>query len=306
MTEQPSKQPESLLRHQFTPDDLWNNLHVKHGQSAKAAQLAQQELDQVDTNNFTDPDQIKAHGEYARIAMVTALSAAKKARSWPQAREQLLLSLNTIIDHYPLATDLKLAQKRSRYWEGVYGEQSAQLICLRDLWSLIETFDQLLTDEQLASFSSNLFKLLTDLSQEQTGEIFALIFMTESADYAQAQLAFQCFLDDLEHNEQGDINQAVTVIARFLGRAVDNQDWPQVWQCLKLLRDNLKHNLQLSRFTGQEIVKNLSRLAKDKYLAVKYQHWSEVAREDQLLDKRLHTLIDRAFVGIGRDELVRI
>jgi len=254
---------------QPTPEELWTEMHVKQGKSAAASAEAAAIVDVLNTNDFSDPRVTKLHGEYARIAAVTGLAATKKAESWPETREDLLRTIQVIVDHYPLAADAKTATKKGNYWEGVYGEQSAQLICLRDVLHLAQVLKQILSDKEIEKWMGGLEKLLKKLNSD-SGEKFALIFLTEEAEYQTASHSYREFLSVFgPQTEMYDANGFITVSAKMLGRAVDQLDLNTIITCLRAINDAAKSTPSLSKFALKELAANFSKLMKNRSLRKK-------------------------------------
>ncbi len=289
-----------------SPKEIWST-HLS-GDSSKAASMAKQELDGVRHAGFNDFTVAVAHAEYARLTEVTARAAAKKSLTWSEAKRLLELSLHTVIDHYPLSSDRSEAERKGNYWEGVLGEQSAQLICLRDVLHLAQILGKLLSHEELNHFIAGLHRLLENLSDQKAGERFALIFLIEEAPYDRAKQAYQTYLHKFvsESGDKFDLNQAITVNSRFLGRCVAASDFDQFKAGLETWLQIFKQAGKLRTFAIKELTKNLSTVFRDGLLDSKYQLWSKKASKDKNFRFKIEELLNNVFVGVAKNEVREI
>ena len=288
-------------------EELWEDLHIKQGKSSEASQKAHEVLQEIDTQDFSDFSQAKDHGEYARISEVTGLAAAKKSKDWSEAREHLLRSLEVTLNNYPLAETEDLAKRKGNYWEKVFGEQSAQLICLRDVLHLSQVLAQIMSTEELEKFTAGLNELLIKLSDEMKGERFGLIFLAEEGEYSKAQVAYQRFVSEFgSQSESYDADQLITTASRFLGRAVEEKDFSQVGDCLNTLLLSLRREPRLRIFLIKELSKNLAKLYKDKFLSNRYESWSPEAKKDEELNQKINNLLRSTLVGLGEEKVEKI
>ena len=152
---------------QLSPSEIWNEFHIKQNRSGEASKLALKELELIDIKQFTDESQADSHGEYARIAEVTGVSAAKKSAEWLEAREHVLRSLQVVLENYPLADTADEATLRGNYWEKVYGDESAQLICLRDIFHLVSMLSEVFSIADLSDFVAGIKELLKNLNMKK-------------------------------------------------------------------------------------------------------------------------------------------
>lgn len=288
-------------------EELWNNLHIKQGRSGKASEKAYEILQSIDTKNFTNQAEAKDHGEYARVAEVAGLAAARKTPLWVRAKKHLLRALDVTSKNYPLGTTVDEANLKGNYWETVYGGQSAQLTCLRDVLHLAQFLTKLVPSDELNSFLGGINELLFKLSDEKQGECFALIFLTEEAPYERAKAAYAEFSDKFGlQKPEIDKNQVITVTSRFLSRAVSEKDFAQVEECQGLLWSCLKTEPSLRVFTVLELVKNLAKVYANELLERKYETWSKKANKDIVLQDKIKQLLSLAFVGLGNDRSEKI
>ncbi len=283
--------------------EIWK-LHVEQGESAEAARMANGVLSEIETDAFSNYAEASRHGEYARLTEVTSLAAAKKSRSWVEAREHLMRSVETVLNNYPLANNELEAKKRGNYWEAVYGDESAQLICLRDVLHLMQVLAKVLAYDELGKFVVGLANLLTKLSDEKNGERFGLIFLTEEAAYKEAQAAYKRFITDFGlESKSYSPDQLVTVTSRFLGRAVETKDFIQVGECLNVLLFSLRSEPKLRQFIIKELAKNLALVYRNKFLDDKYQAWSAEAAKDDQIKEKINQLLKNTLLGLGQDKL---
>lgn len=287
--------------------ELWNNLHIKQGKSGEASEIAHKILQTIDTKNFTDKNEVKDHGEYARVAEVTGLAAARKSLLWLRAKKHLLRTLDVTSRSYPLAATEEEARRKGNYWEGVYENQSAQLICLRDVLHLAQFLTKLVSTDELKSFLGGINELLFKLSEEKQGECFALIFLTEEAPYEQAKAAFAKFSEKFGlQKPETDPNQVITVTTRFLARAVSEKDFGQVEECQELLWRCFRANPSLGKFTIVELAKNLAKVYANQLVELRYEAWSKKAVGDEEIKQKINQLQQNNFVGLGRNEAKKI
>lgn len=289
----------------FSPQEIWN-IHLQ-GDSTQAAKLAKAELDAIDTKNFTDFTQAVMHTEYSRSALVTANAAVKRSENWEQAQEGLRLSLETALQHFPLADQVEQAQLRGDYFEATLGSESAQMICLRDVLHLSKVIEQIFPSQEANQFVAGLQNLLNQISDEKRGERFSLIFLCEEAPYAQSKQAYAEFLSKFgPKSEKLDANQLITVSARMLGRSVTAKDFIQTLACLDVLLMSLKNHADLRVFLLKELAKNLSENYRDQHLLEKFQNWQADARKDLGLQEQVKQLLKNVFIGMGQQQVRKI
>lgn len=170
---------QSELEH-VTPKYLWEELHVKHGQTALAASLAGEVLDGIDTRHFSDYAVAQRHGEIAAITMMTSMSASKKSADWQTAEPHIIRAANTVLEHYPLGSSEDDAQLRGNYWDPVYGKESAQRIAAGDVAKLYDLLSVLCRNDELFHLASALRTVITEKTiSSHEHERFELIRIIE-------------------------------------------------------------------------------------------------------------------------------
>ncbi len=291
----------------FSAKHLWQTLHVEQGRSADTSGAAKVILDSLETDDFTNPDTKKDHSEYARIAAVTALAAFRKSKSWQEASDHLLCALSVVTDHYPMADSAVEAAKRSKYWQGAYGErESTQLICLRDVWQLTQVLTMILPSEELVQWSAGLRVLLQEFSVKRSDDRFAMILAIENETYDEAKKNYSQFVEKMTQDKSFDANQMITVSARMMGRANDTSDVRQVISCLNHLRQWVKGSPKLMAFAMKEIGSNISAKGKKWFLQRKIQKWLSQANNDRNFLNAVDEFLKMDYVGVGGEEVMQI
>lgn len=220
------------MNERLTPKYLWETLHVIRGETALAAALASSELHTVDTQDFSDLSQANRHGELARIAVVCHTTAARRSRDLESARVHLTQATQDLVASYPLSVTQKDAEVRATYWEPVYGEENAPLMCLRDTVKLIELLHFVFPDNsQLLAIKNAFLRLLL----EQTGsgtQRFDLISSVERSEYPKAREAFITFIRDFGTTSKfKQYDQILTVIGEMARRALEQKSVKDCLMC---------------------------------------------------------------------------
>lgn len=295
-----SKQSSEII----TPDYLFNQMHGEDGKSGKASEIATEVLGVIDPEDHNDI------GEYARIALVTGTAAVRKSRSWPEAREHLLRALEVFDQHYPFSSTEEEAQSRGNNWEVFYGDQSAQLNALCDVFHLATLLSKIVRTEELAKYVAGLENLLFNLANE-SDERAPMIFLIEGADYSLASKTFDQFMELYGlGSENHDPNRIVTVCARFLGRAVDNLDIFQARKSALILRQTLQAHKNLLPAAFRQSAVNLVKDLRGGWIDDKYKRWSratkspknqEDSEKNAVLGSRVKKLTEAVFLGVGED-----
>lgn len=291
----------------FSAKSLWQDLHVQLGMSGEASILAQMILNLVEIDDFFNPETKIDHAQYSRIAAVTALAAFRKSKSWQEASEHLLCALNVVTGHYPMSDNEHEAKKRGKYWDGIYGEnESAQLICLRDVWQLTQVLTMILPSEELVRWSAGLRVLLQEFSEKRSDDRFAMILAIENETYDKAKKHYTQFVEKMIQDKSFDANQMITVSARMMGRANDVSDVRQVISCLNHLRQWVKRSPKLMAFAMKEIGSNISAKGKKWFLQRKIQKWLTQANNDRNFLNAVDELLKVDYVGVGGEEVMQI
>lgn len=288
----------------YTPEELWKVLHVAQNRSAQAAALAKSETLQLDTQDFSNEEVAQAHGEYARIWAVTALSAAKKSGKWPEAREQLLLAIEAVLMCYPLAGTAEKAQVRGEYWNAVYGEQNAQLAAARDVFELSKVLAGILSEHQVISWMSSLQQVLTELQTQAEGKRELLVSLIKHADYDTALQAFNEY--HTEHwigSEDFSADQAITLYSIHLGRLLDAGAFKEARKVFAYYIQLLVTQKGFSLFGVKELISNISKERKASFLLWRYRTWYTEAWKDQEFLEQVSKLLGQTFLGTGSSVL---
>ena len=292
---------EKNLKNHF--QQLWQGKHVQENASATAATEAAESLASLDTEQFSNLEVAEQHGEYARIAVMAALSAVKKAESWEEAREYLLLALSTVQDHYPLATDAGEAEKRDEYWEPVYGENWAQLSALMDVLELSKLLVTLYPEKETFAYFRAVHQALFEsiASAEKNREI--LVLMINHGTFEVAVDAFEEYSATYgPESEQFSVDQWITLATLMSGRYLDRGMLSQSKNIVVSLGKVLITQKGYSLFGVREFFKNISekqRVARlDKQMATWYV---DGASDDTDVRARIEALCDAVFVGLGSE-----
>lgn len=291
-----------------SPSELWDTLHIQQGRSREASQAAEAVVAAINTQDFTDQTVANEFGEYARIAEVTGVAAAKRSGEYQAARDDLMRSLKMVLATYPLADTEIAARQRGNYWETTYGTESAQLICLRDVWHLVQVLEHLFpSDQELTGFAHGVRELLAQLSDELKGERFGLIFVIEDGEYPAAAVAYEQFAAEYGPGSAVcDADQWATVTARFLRRAIEQKDTARIGQCAQALVSIMVTNRKLTGFTLKEIAKNVAGWRRETKVRRRYSSWTTEAGRDLFLIDHLREMVHSVFVGLGSDRVETI
>lgn len=297
------------------------------GETHEAAVTAATELKQIDHHDFTETEEAKLHGEWARQALVLGAAAVKKGESPLEAlenriepesaglkriKQDLLIALETANNHYPLAATEAEARKRGDFWQPVYETQSAQIEALRDVLHLTVLLVKIFDDPGIQRLSSGLRELLFKIAEANPKESAALVFLTEEAPYQRAQRAYDEFMAQFGPKSKNyDPNRLMVVGARFLARALSQADFQQFGACLHdvlaIHHRNTANPSLSSEQVEQELSKikrqlltNLTRPFQALALAPQYANLrTKLTAADQAIPLALHQLSKVNYVGLG-------
>lgn len=296
-----------LLDTKVTPSYLWKTLHEK-GKSGLASSFGEEQLARIDTENFSNFAVATAHREYARITEVTAKAAAERSLLWRSAKKYTLRAITTVLNHFPLGSDEQQAQLRGNYWQHDSSQESAQMICLRDVWQLTKFLIAISPQTELALYAQGIRKLLeTLIDSEPNGKRNGLIFLAEEAEYALAKQSYNEYAEDFGPRAQDTTEpmESITTAARFFSRAFFNKDKEQAVTCAKDLRVLFsKHNH--SRFVITEIVKNLAKVLLSLPITERNAGWQNKTNDDSEMQQHIKQLLKLTFVGLGNDRVEKI
>lgn len=289
------------MAEQLTPGEIWHGMHEK-GDSAGASDAAAAVLAAIDTQNFTDLTVSKDHGEYARIAMVTAMSAVKKSSDWGSARVFLRRAVSVAAGHYPIGFTEEIAEIKGKYWEGVSGEESAQLQCLRDVLHLSQLLIILYPTQEMYDWLVDVEDVLTRAAEGST-ERHALIFVMENGGYEAAVAAYTTYLE-LHGSPQSELyspEEIAVVQTRMIGRSLDVGDFKNVSRLYFQLTKTALSKPDLKKFIFVQLVRNHSSVFKTKLIERKLRKWVDSATNDRELLEEIFVLINNKYTWLGSD-----
>ena len=296
--------PKPLEQDQVTKfTTLWQGFHIKKNDSAQAADQAAEALHALDTENFTNTEVATAHGELSRITAVLALSAVKKAKNWEEARQYLLLSLETVQTSYPVAKTYDQAKIRGEYWDPVYGDSWAQLSALMDVLELAKVLVVLYPEaESFAYFRAvheALFTIIADT--EKNREI--LVLMIKHGEFELAQEAYQEYQSLYGPESKAfSPDQWITLTTLMIGQFFGHSQVAEARKLSGELGKVLIHQKGMSFFGIREFFKNMSPSRGQRQLDSKLIGWySEGVKTDPDVRKQVEALFDHVFVGVGEE-----
>lgn len=291
------------LRFPYSPEYLFLQLHERQGRSEEAAILAEEVLAKIDTKDFSDRSLSKANGEYARIAVVSSNSAAKKSLTWYHATSNLQRALRAMSQRYPLAKSENEAKLRGRYWQGVYEGQLSATNCLRDALHVFQTLEVVFPDnKEVIVYAQAIFALLQELSQTVDDQAL-LIFQIEEAPYSLAKESYFHFLRTSGFDQQkGEMARLNTVSVRFFIRSVEAEDWSAAKFNIQQLRQILQkdHSLQLPMM--KQLLFAAAKLRRGQSWRKNSRHFAESAKKDEQLSKLVQEFTKNIFVGFDDGE----
>lgn len=203
-----------------------------------------------------------------------------------------------LLEHYPVSAERSEASKRSNYWEGaVIENQSAQLICLRDMLSLLEFVAKVAPSEEIDNLNRQILALLLALSEEKSEEIFALISLIEKADYQKSVEAFKVYSEKYCSVENQSLDQIITVSTRFLERTVkENSPKDGVLALENIFKVLVKDKSYLKRIV-LDMAKAIFPSLRDKVVVDAAQKIRKENTGGEELQNQISKLLKLSFVG---------
>lgn len=230
---------------------IWNGLH-EQGKSADASRVAHNELAKLD--HTFDIDNI-FYCELARQAVVTSESAAKKEPQLVRAYPHILHSAETLLSTYPLHQSREKAASRGKFWGESGNGNELTLATLRDAAHVAGVLQMIFGEEKFAPFHNGVLRVLHEVSRKLPEERFSLITLIEEAPLAEAQAAFETFLQRFAPSEKAHpslnnelekrlhitvpLGQFCTVSARFIGRMYRGQKYQEAFSYQQKINDYL-------------------------------------------------------------------
>lgn len=284
---------------QTNQEKIWQK-HAKEDNSSTAANEAMLDLSKLDTAEINPEEKNKKHAESSRSALVLSKSAALKTDS-EKASKHLRNAIQVLLKHYPVGAEEKEAIKKSKDWDGTLVEnQSAQLICLRDMLSLLEFVSKVAPSEEISNLTNNVLVILLEMSEEKSSEIFALISLTERADYERAVEAFKLYTELYCFPERKvQLDQIITVSTRFLERTIEEKSPKDALLALENIFRTFIEDQSWTKRIALDMVKAIFPSLKDKIIneaAIKIRN--EINGKDEL-QEGISKLIKLTFVGLG-------
>lgn len=294
------------MANRLSPETIWHDMH-EAGHSREASDAATAVLSEIKTKNFTDKSQAKDHGEYARIAFVTALAAARRQRKWEEVQPLLSRLFAIATTNYPIAQTRSDAAKKGAYWEGVYGQESSALICLRDLLHFCNFLFKALPVVELESYIGGIELIIESLVQNSE-ERFALISVIESGPYENAMAAFEKYrqTNALATHPGFDPKEVITVTSRMIGRATDSGDVSTAVSITSFAIGFVFKNMDIRWYAIHELFGNASRSMKNALLGFNIRGWRNNVMRDSQTYNSLQNLLVHTEVGLGQKKTARI
>ncbi len=293
---------------EITPQYLWEELHVRQGDSLKAALLAFGQIEGLYPAEVPQEEWVQAEAEklyeFGRIAVVTALSAVEEESDPEQAKALLDHALTVLLAAYPLAVSPEKAEKKAQYLD-LSDKITDRIIYLRDTVKLLEVLQILLPeDQELTSLMGGVCQLTAELADDREDR-FALIYLMERGDYDQATEAYQQFLEMYGlGSEIQDNDQIITVSARMMGRAVDEGDVSQIERCISNIRRVCDQDASLAKFAIDEIEANSSAQSKQAKLQEKIRQ--RLAGFEGLVEEPNETVFQDLLAQLKQAQYIRL
>lgn len=283
----------------------WNK-HVKEDNSALSAKNALAKLATLEPSEFSLKDK-KEFADTARQSLVLSKSAALKTPP-EEASKYLQNAIEVLLGYYPVSGNEKEAQIRSKNWEGAIIEnQSAQLICLRDMLSLLDFVVQVAESEEMNNLTRQVLTLLLELSEEKSSEIFALISLIEKADYKRSTEAFKVYSEKYCSPDYNfGLDQVITVSTRFLERTIKEKDPKNsVFALENLLKVFLRDKSYVKRM-ALDMAKAIFPDWRDKVVSRAAIGIREETKGKEKLDELVQSLLNLSYVSISEDQVRKI
>ncbi len=285
---------------------IWNK-HVKKDDSSQAADEAIKALFELNPSHPNSLESRKKHAEYSRLALVLSKSAALKSES-EVAFKHFKNAIQVLLDHYPVSARQKEAKERNEYWDGALVEnQSAQLICLRDMLSLLEFVSKVAPSDEINNLSSQILVLLLDLSEQKSTDVFALISLIEKAKFERAAEAFKLYCEKYCFPDTPfGLDQIITVSTRFLERAIkENSPKNAILALENVFRIFLK-DASYSKRIALDMVKAIFPSLRDNILDDAAEKIREESTGKIELKELVNKLLEMSYVGIGDGKVKEI
>lgn len=288
---------------QFDQEKIWQK-HTKEDASSVAAVEALEELNKFQVDSLQSDSDREKHAQLSRLALVLSKSAALKTDSLV-ASEHLQNAIKVLLQHYPVAEDKTSALERSKIWENtIFENQSAQLICLRDMLSLLEFVAKVAPSEEISGLNKQVLALLLEISEEKSSEVFALIALIEKADYLRAAEAFKTYSKDHCFSEKNPgLDQIITVSTRFLERAIQAKDYSNGALALENIFKVFSKDQGFTKRIILDMTKALFPSMKETVIEKAAEGIRNEATGKEDLQELVSGLLKLAFIGIGKDEV---
>ncbi|HOP39312.1 hypothetical protein KBB59_02775 [Candidatus Woesebacteria bacterium] len=291
---------------QSTNQEIWDK-HAKQDNSALAARAALAKLATLESSDLNSPHAKKEFADTVRQAVILSKSAALKTPP-AEASDHLQNAIKVFLGHYPVSTNEEEARKRGENWENaVIESQSAQLICLRDMLSLLDFVAKIAPSEELDNLTKQILVLLLELSEEKSSEVFALISLIEKADYKKAVEAFKVYSEKYcspDHNF--GLDQVITVSTRFLERTIKEQDPKNgIFALENLFRVFFEDKSYVKRM-ALDMAKAIFPGLRDKVVNKAAKDIREEVRGREKLEALVQSLLNLSHVSVGEGKVKEI
>lgn len=284
-------------------EKIWQK-HAKEDNSSDAADGAILNLSKLDAQKLDSEKSKKEHAEFSRLALVLSKSAALKTDS-EKASGHLRNAIKVLLEHYPVGAEEKEAIKKSKDWDGTLVEnQSAQLVCLRDVLSLLEFVSKVAPSEEISDLTNKVLVILLEMSEEKSSEIFALISLTERADYKRAVEAFKLYIELYCFPERKvQLDQIITVSTRFLERTIEEKSPKDALLALENIFRTFIEDQSWTKRIALDVVKAIFPSFKEKILNESATKIRDEVNGKAELHEEISKLVKLAFVGLGDGEV---
>lgn len=285
---------------------IWSK-HAKNDLSSVAADEAFKNLSDLEEIDPSSVESKKKHAELSRLALVLGKSAALKTAP-KEASFYLQEAIKVLLERYPISDDESEARKRGENWEGMVIEnQSSQIICLRDMLSLLDFVSEVAPSEEINYLTQQILILLLEVSEKRPSDIFALISLIEKASYNRAVESFKIYSEKYCKPELGyGLDQIITVSTRFLERSIKEQDAKggilALENILKVLLKDKSFVKRIALDTAKAVFPNL----RDKIVTKAALGIRKEKEGKENLNELIQTLLKLSYVSVGDGEIRKL
>lgn len=278
---------------------IWDK-HAKKDDSASAARDALAKLAALESSDLNSSKSKKEFVDTVRQALVLSKSAALKTPP-EEASCHLQNAIEVLLGHYPVSNDEAMARERGKDWDNtIFENQSAQLVCLRDMLSLLEFVAKVAPSEEINNLTKQILVLLLELSEENFLEVFALISLIEKADYQRAAEAFKVYSTDYCFSDKNPgLDQIITVSTRFLERAIQAKDHINGILALENIFKVFSKDQGFAKRITIDMAQALFPSLKEKIVEGAADKIRGASASREKLQELISELFKLAFVGVG-------